>query len=72
MSRDREPTETSPLLRAQGNGNSPNAAVDNGFLLPRESDPAERDQAAAEAQDKEISSARSALKYIVPAISIGV
>lgn len=72
MSPERDPTETSPLLRAQGDGHFQNAGIGNGFVQPRESDPEERDQAAAEAQDKEISRARSALKYIVPAISIGV
>lgn len=74
MSPERIPTETSPLLGPQANGHAPHhttGAISNGH--PRSSESVERDHGTEEAQvDKDIAHSRNALKYIVPAISIGV
>lgn len=77
MSPERNFSETSPLLGPQANGHPRHTtgAINNGPPQPRASECPERDYDAEEAQmlkDDDVAHARNALKYIVPAISIGV
>lgn len=75
MSPETNPSETSPLLGPQANGHTPhhtNGAINNA-PRPRDSESAEQDHGSEEAQQyKDATHARNSLKYIVPAISIGV
>ncbi|PLB45472.1 MFS multidrug transporter [Aspergillus steynii IBT 23096] len=63
MSPERTPTETSPLLGPQSNGNAPQPPS-NGAIP--------RDAASAEQQNKDAAETRNKLGYIIPAVSIGI
>lgn len=76
MAPERNFSETSPLLGPQGNGHprhTTTGAINNGPPQPRTSECPERDHDTEEEQLlKDSAHARNALRYIVPAISIGV
>lgn len=78
MSPERNPTETSPLLGSHANGDAPHhhhsttGAISNGYVHSQEHEAAERDHASEEAHQKQVANTRNSLRYIVPAVSIGV
>lgn len=72
MSPERNQTETSPLLGSHANGHTSTGVVSNGYVHPRDNDAAKQNHATEEEHQKQMAQARKALKYIVPAISIGV
>lgn len=72
MSSERNPSETSPLLGPHANGHPSTGPLSNGYVHPRDSEAAERNHSTEEAHQKQVAHARNSLKYIVPAISIGV
>ncbi|PWY91233.1 MFS general substrate transporter [Aspergillus heteromorphus CBS 117.55] len=69
MPPERTPTETSPLLGPQSNG-STTGAIPN--LGQQDVESAQQTPESQEDQDKDISSTQNNLKYILPAISIGI
>lgn len=67
MAPERNPTETSPLLAAS-NGTAPTGAI----IDRRDAESGELDESADEQVKEPFHDAQKQLKYIVPAISIGV
>lgn len=75
MSSERIATETSPLLGPQSNGNAPHPPSTGAIagLREPEAEVGQRNGTAdEETQSKDTTEARNQLRYIVPAISIGV
>ncbi|KAH8423075.1 putative MFS multidrug transporter [Aspergillus melleus] len=64
MSPEMDPTETSPLLGPQSNGNAPSTGA-----IPRDPESAEQSDAA---QNKDAAENRNKLAYIIPAVSLGI
>jgi hypothetical protein len=65
-------SETSPLLGPQGNGNAFHPPSNGAISDLRDSESVERDGVPQEAQGKDEMDERPNLRYIFPAISIGV
>lgn len=77
MSPERNPTETSPLLGSHVDGDTPHqyhstGAISNGYAQAQDHEAAGQDHATEEAHQKQIAGERNPLRYIVPAVSIGV
>lgn len=68
MAPKRTPTETSPLL-GESNGNG---AASNGAIVSHDAESGEPRQSVEEQGKEPFPDAKKQLKYIVPAISIGV